>query len=243
MNETQRLNFTLGQERLSRGETDAAIHSFCELTKNCPQFADVHYWTGLAFEQQGNLFAAARSLETAIELNPAYVEALMALACVYEQQGNFEKASVLANRAQSATNPTTDGLDRTTRGKLANLQAGLGDAYREVGELREAVDAYRKALYRCPEFHDIRIRLATTLRDLGLPDQAIQELQRVLRQQPESQAAARQLALTYYTIGKVENAVAEWEKLLAKDPECREAKMYLDMIAKLDVDQRISVAS
>lgn len=243
MNETQRLNFTLGQERLSCGETDAAIKYFCELAKSCPEFADVHYWAGLAFEQQGSLFAAARSLETAIELNPAYVEALMALACVYEQQGNFEKASVLANRAQSATNPAADGLDRTTRGKLANLQASLGDALREVGELRDAVDAYRKALYRCPDFHDIRIRLATTLRDLGLPDQAIQELQRVLRQQPNSQVAAVQLGLTYYTIGKVELAMQEWGSLLAKNPASREAKMYLDMIAKLDVDQRISVAS
>lgn len=242
MNETQRLNFTLGQERLTRGETDTAIQQFCELTKSCPQFADVHYWTGLAFEKQGNLLAATRSLETAIELNPAYAEALMALACVYEQQGNFDKASKLANRAQTATHPTSDGLDRTTRGKLANLQAGLGDAYREVGELREAAEAYRKALYRCPEFHDIRIRLATTLRDLGLPDQSIQELQRVRRQQPESQAATVQLGLTYYTIGKVELAMHEWESLLAKNPENREAKMYLEMLAKLDVDQKMLAA-
>ena len=68
----------------------------------------------------------------------------------------------------------------TTRGKLANLHAALGDAYRESGDLRAAIGEYRKALDRCPHFHDVRQKLAVALRENGLPHQAIRELERIL---------------------------------------------------------------
>jgi tetratricopeptide (TPR) repeat protein len=174
--------------------------------------------------------SAASSLTRALRLNPGYAEAMLALATVYERQGDFDRSREVSERARAAA-PAADGrLDATTRGKLANLQAALGDAYREVGELREAMEAYRKALDRCPTFHDIRLRLAVVLRELGLPHQALAELDRVRRANPGWPDAAVQVGLVLYTLGRSEEAIREWQAVLDHAPEHRDAAMYLRMM-------------
>jgi len=154
-----------GRRELERGDAQAALGDLRELLTTRPGFADAHYWVGLAHEQQGDLDEAAGSLEQALRLNPGYVEARLALACVYEQKGDWTRARTLAEAARASAPPGRGRLDATTLGKLANLQAALGDAYREAGELQEAADAYRRALDHGPGFHDVRLRLAVTLRD------------------------------------------------------------------------------
>jgi len=141
-----------------------------------------------------------------LRINPSYSEALLALANVYESQGDFDRSREIAERAGRLARSADDVLDATTRGKLANLQAALGDAYREVGELREAIEAYRKALDRCPNFPDIRNKLGIALRDVGLPDRALAEFRRVLRSHPGFCDAAVQLGVTLYSLGRTEEA-------------------------------------
>jgi tetratricopeptide (TPR) repeat protein len=121
-------------------------------------------------------------------------------------------------------------MDTTTRGKLANLQAAVGDAYAEAGELRDAVEAYRKALDRCPGFHDIRHRLGVVLRDLGLPDQALCEFKRVLRGNPGLLDAHIQLGLTYYSLGRSDDALERWHAVLKHDPSREDARMYSRLV-------------
>lgn len=233
MTAEEREAYRLGRQGFERGDTDAALAHLGRLVETCRGYADVHYMLGIAQERQGDVEAAIRSLEEALRINPAYAEALVALSSLYELQGSFERSRAVSRRAGAhlrAPEPDSGLLDPTTRGKIANLQAAVGDAYREVGELREAVAAYRKALDRCPGFHDIRHRLAMTLRDAGHPDQAIREFQRVLRGNPHFLDAAVQLGLTWYTLGRVEAAVAEWERVLEADPEREDAGMYLRMV-------------
>jgi tetratricopeptide (TPR) repeat protein len=126
------------------------------------------------------------------------------------------------------------GLDATTRGKLANLQAAVADAYAEVGENREAIEGYRKALDRCPDFHDIRHRLGVVLREAGLPDQALREFKRVLRGNPGFLDAQIQLGLTYYTLGRSKDALERWEAVLRQDPSREDVRMYVRLAHRDD---------
>ncbi len=187
---------------------------------------------GVMHHRKGDLGAAGNSLRDALRINPSYTEALLALANVYENQGDFERSREIAERARGVARSADDVVDATTRGKLANLQAALGDAYREVGELREAIEAYRKALDRCPNFPDIRNRLGIALRDAGLPDRAIAEFRRILRGHPGFCDALVQLGVTFYSLGRTEEAAHEWEAVLAEHPEREDARMYLRMIGK-----------
>ncbi|MDJ0788939.1 MAG: tetratricopeptide repeat protein [Myxococcota bacterium] len=224
--------YQLGRQCFEAGDHEGAQRALTRAVRDLPRWADVHYMLGVVEERLGNLPEATNHLERAVAINPAYAEALLALSSVYEQRGEFDKSRHLAARAQQGLAPGIEGeLDQTTRGKLANLHASLGDAYREAGDLREAIDAYRKALDRAPRFHDIRQRLGIALREAGLPSQALAEFQRVLRGNPTYLDAAVQLGLTLYSLGRAAEARAEWEAVLERDPSRDEARMYLRMVA------------
>ena len=227
---SERRHYHLGVRSFERGDDAAALEHLSLLVRTREGFADVHYMLGVLHERRDDIPAAASSLTRALRLNPGYAEAMLALATVYERQGDFDRSREVTERARAAA-PAADGrMDATTRGKLANLQATLGDAYREAGELREAMEAYRKALDRCPTFHDIRLRLAVVLREAGLPHQALAQLERVRRGNPAWLDAGVQLGLVLYTLGRSEEAVREWQRVLARDPERRDAAMYLRML-------------
>ena len=106
-----------------------------------------------------------------------------------------------------------------------------GNAYFEAGEVREAIEAYRKALDRCPDFHDIRYSLGIALRDAGLPDRALSEFRRVLRGNPSYLEAQVQLGLTLYTLGRSTEALVQWRAVLEREPEQGQARMYLRLVA------------
>ena len=228
MTREDREAYSAVRDRFARGDLGGARPPLEDLAKRYPRYADLHYMVGIAREREADLDGAAESLERALELNPSYAEAALALITVCEQLGRHERSREIGARLEPRT--ASEGIDATTRGKLANLHAALGDAYREVGELREAVEAYRKALDRCPGFHDIRQRLAVALREAGLPARAITELQRVLRANPGYLEARVQLGVTYYTLGRTAEARAEWTATLERDASRDDARMYLAML-------------
>ena len=170
-----------GRRAFERGEDIAALESLDRLTAHGFEYADVYYMLGMLHERRDDLDAALDNLRSAVRINPSYVEALLALASLLERRGDFDQSQGYAERASQLTRPTADALDPTTRGKLANQQAALGDALAQAGEKRDAIEEYRRALDRCPTFHDVRHRLAMTLREVGLPFQAAQEFRRILR--------------------------------------------------------------
>lgn len=233
----ERLALRRGRQRVERGDAPAALSDLEALLASRPGFADAHYWKALAHEIQGELPEATASLEEALRLNPGYAEARLALACVHEQQGEWEKARRLAEQARQRAAPGRGRLDATTLGKLANLHATLGDAYREVGELRDATAAYRKALDHGPRFHDVRLRLAVTLREAGLPRQALSELERILRADPDQSGARVQQGVTLWSVGRREEACAAWRRALAREPGLADARAYLRMAERRPVDR------
>src|SRR5262249_34067989 len=196
----ERIAYQLGVRHFERGENDAAIEQLTRLVATRPRFADVHYLLGLLYERRGDLDEATQRFEEAIALNPGYAEARLALATVCDRRGEFDRSEAVM-RSGIRSLPESNGLDGLTQAKLANLQAALGDAYRQAGGLGDAVAAYRKALDRCPDFHDVRYRLAVALRERGLPDQAIRELARVLRAKPAFVDASVQLGLVHWSLG------------------------------------------
>ena len=225
----ERAAYRLGRKLFERGEDGAALDQLAELCDAKPEFADVHYMVGVLHERRGELDAAEDRLRAALRINPHYTEARLALASVYEQRGDFDRSVELARTAPAADVGRAGGLDPTTDAKLANLQAALGDAYREAGELADAVEAYRKALARRPAFHDVRYRLAVTLRERGLAHQALREFERVLRANPDFTDARAQLGLTYYTLGQWSRAQGLWEQCVGDDPAREDVRLYLQL--------------
>ncbi len=228
----ERQAYKLGRVGFQQGDVDLALSNFEKLLQTRPAFADVHYMMGVLLEGAGDYEGAVSRLRTALRLNPSYAEAMLALASVYEQGGDYDRASALTERVHALSRSADRRVDATTQGKLANLQATLADAYREAGETREAIDAYRKALDRCPDFHDIRYRMAVAMRDGGLTHMAIENFRRVLRARPDFLDAAVQLGVSYYTLGRTEEAIEQWLAALARDASRDDARMYLRMVQR-----------
>jgi len=226
----ERQAYALGRACFEQGDDAQAERWLSRLAATRDGFADVHYMLGLLAERRGDPDGAALELERALRINPGYVEARLALVMVCEQLGDFERAREVAARAAARSQISPDGGDSTTRGKLANLQATVADAYREAGHLREAVDAYRKALDLCPGFHDIRHRLGVALREAGLPAQAADEFRRIQRANPDFLAASVQLGVTYYSLGRTNDAQREWQQVLSRDGSREDARWYLRLV-------------
>ncbi len=231
MTGAERRAHALGRRCHDRGDGDGALRAYRELLATRGDFADVHYRVAILLDERGDLESASHHLERALVLNPGYIEALLALASLSERLGDFDRSRQLAERARERSDPARGTLDPTTRSKLANLQAELGDAYREAGELQEAIAAYRKSLERCPHFHDVRHRLGMTLREAGRPDAALAEFRRVMRGNPSFRAAAVQLGVTLYSIGRAGEAAARWRAVLEDEPGRADAQMYLRLVA------------
>ena len=229
---------TRGRRAFERGDDAGAIENLTRLVSHGIEYADVYYMIGMLHERENDLDAAVHSLRRAIRINPSYVEALLALASLHEQRGDFDHSQAYAERASQLSKPSSGGLDPTTRGKLANQQAALGDAFAQAGERRDAIDEYRRALDRCPTFHDVRHRLGVTLREAGLPSQAAHEFQHILRAHSHLLDSQIQLGLTYYSMGRTPEAVEEWNAVLERDPSRDEARMYLRLVR--GVTRRVS---
>lgn len=226
----ERFAYELGRRCFERGDRDRALTYLERFLETRSGFADVHYMVGFLYERRDDLERAERCFREALRINPVYTEALIALASLFESRGEYQESSQLFERA--AVDIVAGGsLDRTTHGKLANLEAELGDALHEAGELSAAIEAYRKALERCPEFHDIRYRLGIVLREAGRPDRALAEFRRVEAANPEFLEASVQLGLTLYTLGRSAEAIQVWEGVLVRQPHHSDAVMYLRMVA------------
>lgn len=219
-----------GRRAFERGEDATALEALSRMVDQGYDYADLHYMIGMLKERANDLEAALESLRQAVRINPSYVEALLALASLHERRGDFDRSQSYAERAMQLAQPSAGGLDPTTRGKLTNQQAELADALARAGEKRDAIEEYRRALDRCPTFHDIRHRLGTTLREAGLPFQAAQEFRRILQAHPGMLESQIQLGLTCYSMGRTSEAIREWESVLERDPSRDEARMYLRLV-------------
>ena len=232
LSDDERRCYETGRRSWEHGDREGAVRALERFLETRREFADVHYMRGTLHEQVDDLAAAAESLREALRLNPGYAEAMVALASIYERLGEYARSRSLAERVAQLALPSAGALDATTRGKLANLEAELADAYREAGALSDAIETYRKALDRCPAFHDIRYRLGITLREAGFPDRALAEFARVRRANPDLLDAAVQTGLTLYTLGRSDEAIAEWRGVLERDRSRADARMYLRMVAR-----------
>jgi tetratricopeptide (TPR) repeat protein len=234
---TDREALARGRRAFERGEDETALEALSRLAERGHEYADIYYMIGMVHERAADFDAAVESLRQAVRINPSYVEALLALASLHERRGDFDQSQSYAERASQLAQPSAGELDPTTRGKLANQQAALADALAHAGEKRDAIEEYRRALERCPTFHDIRHRLAITLREAGLPFQAAQEFRRILRAHPGMLDSQIQLGLTFYSMGRTPDAVSEWEAVLERDPSRDEARMYLRLVKGSPPDQ------
>jgi tetratricopeptide (TPR) repeat protein len=191
------------------------------------RYADVHHMLGVIYHSWGQFSKARAELEEALRINPGYIEAGMNLAITYNDLGRYAEAQELWERLQPGPD---ENVDAFSRGKIANLHAEVGDAYRSVGLHPEAAREYGMALGLCPEFADLRMKLAQALADAGSLEEAALELLEVLNQRPDHLPAYLHLGLLLHRLGHPERAKVALLEVLKREPNHERAKTYLHML-------------
>lgn len=221
---------TLGREHYENREYERAEHYLMQVLERTRSFADVHNMLGVIFHDAGKFAQAQAAFEEALAINPRYTEAALNLAVTYNDLGKYQDAKEVYSRAMAFPKAGKEAIDPFAKGKLANMHADLGQAYADVGLMREAVLEFRKALELCPGFADLRTRLGNLYRDAGDLDAARHEYEEAKRVSPKYAPARVHLGIALLSAGKKDEALKEWEEVLAFDPDNRMAQMYLRMV-------------
>ena len=108
-------------------------------------------------------------------------------------------------------------------GDRAPFHQSLGDVYRALRRLPEAVACYRRALELMPDFAGAHNNLALVLNDLGKPDEAAACCRRALELSPDFAEAHNNLANALKNQGALDEAIACYRRALELKPDCAEA--------------------
>lgn len=225
--ELERL-LTEGREAYKLGDLTRAETLLSQAVKSgAERYADVHHTLGVIYHAWGQFAKARGAFEEALRINPAYTEAALNLSITYNDLGRYAEAREVY---ASVIPPPEERIDSFTRGKIANLHAQVGDAYRSSGLAKEAAIEYRRALGLCPGFIDIRMRLAHALADHGALAEAIEQVRLVLLDSDGYIPAHLHLGLLLHRAGDDAGARKALNEVLRREPGHERAAMYLRML-------------
>jgi tetratricopeptide (TPR) repeat protein len=182
---------------------------------------------GVIHHIEGKFTSAIDLFRKALKINPRYTEALLNLAVLLNDLGQYPEAKKLYGQIKTHHKEPHQKIEPVLRGKLSNLHADIGDIYRSIGLYPHSIDEYRKALELNPGYLDIRTRLGQAYRENGQLTHSLKELKEVVGKNSGYSPARVQLGVTLYSMGKIADAKREWKSVVAKDPDNEYAKMYL----------------
>jgi tetratricopeptide (TPR) repeat protein len=94
----------------------------------------------------------------------------------------------------------------------------VGQAYEQLGQLPEAIAAYREELATRPHMVEARIGLGSSLIQAGRPVEAVEELQRALVEAPGFPATLTNLGIALLELGRPRDAVPHLLGAIAISP-------------------------
>lgn len=169
--------YDLGAVQQAQGEADgvssseretkfnAAINSFQEALKLDPKMYRAHYRTGVLYEKLDQPEKADSAYRKTIEIKPSYSPAFVSLGNMYIDYG-------FANVAMAVLDTGAQINDKDAR-----MWNGLGRAHFELGQMKEAIDAYTKAKAIDPDGADALYGLGMAFAELRQRKEAKENLE------------------------------------------------------------------
>jgi tetratricopeptide (TPR) repeat protein len=139
-----------------------------------------------------------------------------ALVPVFEEGVRAEKAGRLDEAEKVFLRVLAQG------GKAAFVYNNLGIVYQERGEHQRAVEQFREAIRRKPDYLAPRVLLGASLLALGRTQESVRELEHAAELQPKEPLTRRELARAYEGAGNLRGVVEQYRilrQLAPKDPE------------------------
>ena len=175
----------------------------------------------IAFQhhQAGRLQTAGQIYRQILAAEPNHADAMHLLGVIAHQTGEHETAVRYIERAIALQD-------------AAAYHNNLGEAYRALRRIPEAVACYRRALELKPDFADAHNNLGVALKNQGKLDEAVACYRRVLELKPDFAGAENNLGNALKEQGKLEEAVACYRRALQRQPDYAEAEYNLGNVLK-----------
>ncbi len=165
--------------------------------------------------QGGRLQAAEQIYRQILAVQPNQPDALHLLGVVASQTGRHEVAVDYIGRAVQL------------QGNVAFYHNNLGEAYRALRRIPEAVACYRRALDLKPDYAEAHNNLGITWKEQGKLDDAIACYRRALDLKPDYAQAHSNLGIALKDQGKLDEALACCRRALELQPDFAEAHYNL----------------
>jgi tetratricopeptide (TPR) repeat protein len=221
------------RERLDAGDAYGAIYLLREAIGAGRAFADAHNLLGLSYATVGQPDKALAEFDSALGLNPRYVDALLNRAVTLNDLARYDEAAAAFAAAQGLGAVDHTGFEAPAASQLANLHAQLGEAYVEAGGLAQAIEQYERASRLRPEYVDLRYRLARLRLDLGEVARARVELEAILELRPDFFDARVALGMSCHLLGDATAARAAWEQCGRERPGDARVAAYLALLSRV----------
>ena len=108
-----------------------------------------------------------------------------------------------------------------------NLYNIMGASNKGLGELGEAIEAYKKAISIKPDYADAYNNLGNALKDQGKLEEAVEAFNKALSMKLDYSEAYYNMGITLKDQGKLDKAIEAYRKALSIKPDFAEA--YIDM--------------
>ena len=201
--------------------------SFEEIVKKAieqnGEFANLYLMMGLIHHFQSNFLEAINHLRKALDINPKYTEAAMALSVTLCDLGQYEKGCDVFE----TLNKTPNSSALQIRGVIANTHAENGKNYQKLGDQNEAILEFKKALNLFPNMPDVKLDLAKLYLEMDQLDHASQQLQEILAMEDDFVEARTLLGIVQFKKGFVRDARDHWLKSQQLNPSDKVSRAYL----------------
>lgn len=208
--------FVLAEEMLRFGFLEETETLLTGLLKNYPEEGELLVMLAETTIELGKEDEAILILEKVAKEDPAYPQALLLLADLYQMEGLDEVSEKKLLEAKKILPEETV------------IDFALGELYAHQGNLGEAVQFYRTALQSHDEIGGVNLnqRMAEALSESGSFEDALEFYERAITQKLEINTLFG-YAFTALQAGHNLTAIEKFEELKALDPEYHSLYMYL----------------
>jgi len=204
----------------ANGQIQDAIDNIQSLNKDFPNVPFLFNILGVCYKSLGQLAAAAKMFETAVDIKPDYAEAYYNLGVTLVSNGEL-KAAVKPYKTAIALIPN-----------YPDAHNNLGNIFKKLGNFKAAIESYQWAVaYKPGKFAGTEFNLGTLFSDIDQKT-AIKHFGKAIAIKPNFSQAYYGLGLVFKDLGFRGEAIESYNKAINIRPDYIDAHKDLSNIKK-----------
>ena len=204
----------------ANGQIQDAIDNIQSLNKDFPNVPFLFNILGVCYKSLGQLAAAAKMFETAVDIKPDYAEAYYNLGVTLVSNGEL-KAAVKPYKTAIALIPN-----------YPDAHNNLGNIFKKLGKFKAAIESYQWAVaYKPGKFAGTEFNLGTLFSDIDQKT-AIKHFGKAIAIKPNFSQAYYGLGLVFKDLGFRGEAIESYNKAINIRPDYIDAHKDLSNIKK-----------